>query len=122
MTAAHAGGERVSRVHLPDGSTLLTATDLRVVALPEDARNEHVSAALGELGDALSQGVAVAAIAFPPRLGLAPPKYVNYLANLGIAIVRDPGQTALMAATAYVRRVLGLRSEALRHLDFRSRS
>ena len=122
MAASESGRERVSRVSLPSGSTLLKAKDLRVVALPEEARDEHVNAALRELEDALSQGVAVAAIAFPPALSPAPPDYVNYLADLGIAIVRDPGGTSLMAATAYAHRVLGLRSKALRHLGFRSRS
>jgi hypothetical protein len=122
MAATEARCTRVSRMSLPSGSTLLRGTDLCVIALPEDAREEHVSAAIRELGDALSRGVAVTAIAFPPVLGTAPPDYVNYLADLGIAIVRDPGRTSLMAATAYARRVLGLRSKALQHLGFRSRS
>lgn len=112
----------ISRVSLPSGSTLLKAVDVCVIALPEEARDEHVRAALRELREALNRGATVAAIAFPPALGPAPPDYVTYLADLGIAIVRDNGEPALIAATEYVRRVLGLRSKARQHLASRPRS
>jgi hypothetical protein len=121
-TVADAEGDPIFHFSLPSGLTLLKAVDVCVIALPEEARDEHVSAALRELNDALNRGATVAAIAFPPALGPAPPEYVNYLADLGIAIVRDNGETALIAATEYVRRVLGLRSKARQHLASRPRS
>jgi len=79
-------------------------------------QNEHVAAALTDLADAASRESAIAAVAFPPALSPAPPGYGNFVADLGVAIVTESGRTSLMAATAYVHRVLDLRHRALKHL------
>ncbi len=109
-------GEGYKSAPLANGSTLLQGLGVSVVALRDNLNGHDVRIALDELRRAGGHDSDIQALAFPPELGTAPPDYVSYMADRGIAIVRDQGQDSLARATAYMLRVLGLRKDALEHL------
>ena len=100
---------------------LLSGPGIFVVALPHFgkpklAHQVELTRAVAHLRDFATRALDVAAIALPPDVAALDPDLVMWLADDGVSVVRDDGESACARAVNYMKRVLLLRHNALNHL------
>jgi len=108
--------ERVSE-HV-DQATRLTwwhTPGVVVVAVEQPFTPQRYEAAIGLLHGLKSHPLEIAAVALPPGI-VPPPEVVMQLADDGIAVVRDEGESARARAQAYLQTALAPRRQGLAHL------
>jgi hypothetical protein len=88
---------------------------VHVVAVDEPPTSQRVAQAVAKLHELRQHPLEITALALPSDATLAP-DVVMRLADEGIAVVRDDGQSAHGRASAYLKRVLELREQGLVHL------
>ena len=94
---------------------VLHGPGVHVVAVEQPFTSDRYHQAIDLLHRLKAHPLEIAALALPPNIA-PPPDVVMQLADQGITVVRDEGESALARASNYIQGFLALRAEGLAHL------